>query len=184
MKLFHQQHFDRSSILQKGEYEACIFNNCDFSDQSLKEISFISCEFTDCNLSNAQIHNTSFQDILFTRCKLMGLRFDLCNPFSLELHFKDCTLDFSSFTKCNLKNTKFVKTSLVGIDFTESNLTGIYFDECNLLNTIFYQTLLDRSDFTSAVNFNINPEQNKLKKTKFSTNGLKGLLTGYDIIIK
>lgn len=182
--MVYQQNFNRISDLEKNEYEACIFENCDFSNQLLNGFSFMECEFINCNFSNANIVQTAFQTVEFNQCKLMGLRFDLCNPFSLELEFHDSLLDFSSFSKCNLKNSKFSNTSLVGVDFSESNLTSVVLNNCNLMNAVFQQTNLEKADFTSASNFVIRPEHNKIKKAKFSADGLKGLLIPYDIVVK
>jgi hypothetical protein len=43
---------------------------------------------------------------------------------------------------------------------------------------------MEKTDFTSAVNYSIDPEINKLAKAKFSLNGIKGLLEKYNIDIE
>jgi hypothetical protein len=40
------------------------------------------------------------------------------------------------------------------------------------------------ADFTTAVHYKINPEFNPMKKAKFSTIGIMGLLEQYDIKIE
>ncbi|MGK0413736.1 MAG: hypothetical protein ACJA1B_001944, partial [Polaribacter sp.] len=81
-------------------------------------------------------------------------------------------------------NTKFKNCNLEEIDFTETNLTNGVFDNCNLKGAIFDQTNLEKSDFRTASNFNINPQQNRLKNAKFSRNTIDGLLVNHKIIIE
>jgi len=44
--------------------------------------------------------------------------------------------------------------------------------------------VLEKADFREATNYFIDPEKNRIKKAKFSLNGLPGLLIPYDIIIE
>jgi uncharacterized protein YjbI with pentapeptide repeats len=103
--------FDRNDFSQialtKGEYENCIFKNCNFADNDLSEFKFIDCEFSECNLSLAKLNKTVFQDIKFKDCKMLGLRFDTCNEFGLSFSFERCQLNHSSFykTKTSLTST-------------------------------------------------------------------------------
>jgi hypothetical protein len=43
---------------------------------------------------------------------------------------------------------------------------------------------LEKADFRDAINYRIDPGINKMKKAKFSRDGLPGLLTRFDIIIE
>jgi hypothetical protein len=43
---------------------------------------------------------------------------------------------------------------------------------------------LEKADFRTAFNYSINPETNRIKKAKFSKEGLNGLLDKYDIEIE
>ena len=45
------------------------------------------------------------------------------------------------------------------------------------------QTILEKADFRTAKNYSIDPEQNRLKKAKFSLSGVVGLLRKYDIVV-
>jgi len=53
-----------------------------------------------------------------------------------------------------------------------------------LKNTVFQKTILKHADFSSAENFAIDPEANKVDKAKFSITGLRGLLARHNIIVK
>ncbi len=80
--------------------------------------------------------------------------------------------------------TLFKNSQLQGIDFTETDLTSAVFDNCDLSQAIFDLSILEKADFRTAYNYSINPENNRLKKAKFSVLGLSGLLDNYDIEIE
>jgi uncharacterized protein YjbI with pentapeptide repeats len=69
------------------------------------------------------------------------------------------------------------------VDFSESDLNEGVFNDCDLTHATFERTNLEKADFRTASNFSIDPENNKLKKAKFSTDGLAGLLTKYQLQI-
>lgn len=169
--------------LPKGEYENCFFEGCDFSTGYLDNQHFLECEFIDCNLSNANLKHTIFNEVIFSHCKIMGLKFEDLNDFLIAFRFEHCTLNLSSFHQMQLKNMVFKNCKLLEVDFTESGLTSAVFENCDLDRAIFNRTNLEKSDFTKALNFNIDPEQNRLKKAKFSRDGLQGLLQKHDISI-
>ena len=81
--------------------------------------------------------------------------------------------------KTIFKNSKvhkcfFNKTSLIEADFSN----------CDLLETTFHNCNLSKSNFCNAINYDINPLVNNIKKAKFSLPEAVGLLRGFDIIIK
>ena len=172
-----------SSLFKKGEYENCRFTNCNFAETNLSKITFIDCVFDNCNLSAANVNGTAFQEIQFSNCKLMGLRFEDCNTFLFAVSFTNCLLNLSTFYKLKLKNTVFTNCSLQQVDFTEADLNSAVFNNCDLLHATFDNTILEKADLRTAINFSIDPERNKLKKAKFSTASLAGLLDKYDLQI-
>jgi uncharacterized protein YjbI with pentapeptide repeats len=172
-----------SEINLDCDYEACIFTNCNFSKANLRTISFSECEFIECDFSNAKLDETAFKDIHFKNCKLLGLRFDSCNPFLLAFNFTNCTLNFSSFYQLNIENTRFMNCKMQEVDFAETNLTKVLFDNCDLKKTIFENTNLFKANLSTALNFDINPVRNNIKKAKFSKNNIIGLLSEYDLEI-
>jgi len=89
-----------------------------------------------------------------------------------------------SFYGLKLNKMNFVDCELKEIDFGNADMTGSKFDECDLTKSIFDNTNLTKCDFSTAFNYSINPEKNKITKAKFSINGISGLLDKYDIIIK
>jgi uncharacterized protein YjbI with pentapeptide repeats len=93
-------------------------------------------------------------------------------------------LDYAKFYALKLKKMTFLNCSLVSADFMKSNLTEALFDNCNLRLTVFSETIANKADFSTSYNYTIDPEKNKIKKAKFSLDGLVGLLAKYDIVVK
>ena len=170
--------------IQNREFEGCVFKNCDFSNSDFSNNTFMECQFIDCNLSMMQVGNTSLQDVSFKNCKLLGIQFQSCNDFLFEVNFDECALDYASFANKKMPKTKFVSCSLKEANFINANLTQSLFDHCNLENAIFNDTQLAAVDFTTAFNYKIDPQFNPMKKAKFSTVGILGLLDQYDIKIE
>ena len=170
--------------LDKGEYEACVFIDCDFTGSDLEGIVFSDCEFRGCNLSLVKLSRTVFRDAIFKKCKMLGLHFEECNEYALSFVFIDCNLTHTSFFGTRIKNSRFKDSQLVESDFTASDLTGSLFDNCDLRDAVFEDTNLEKVDFLTSYYYTIDPDKNQLKKTKFSATGLSGLLAKYDIIIE
>jgi uncharacterized protein YjbI with pentapeptide repeats len=101
-----------------------------------------------------------------------------------EFHFKDCLLDYAQFYALKMKKMQFINCSMIAVDFMASDLTEVLFDNCNLRRAVFIDTILNKADFSTSYDYTIDPEKNKLKKAVFSTEGLKGLLEKYDIVVK
>ncbi|WP_228417810.1 pentapeptide repeat-containing protein [Chryseobacterium oranimense] len=93
------------SLLSKGEYENCIFRNCNFEYADLSGFTFTDCEFSGCNLSMAKLIKTAFHEVIFKECKMFGLQFSECNPFGLSFIFDGCLLNNSVFYKTSAKKT-------------------------------------------------------------------------------
>lgn len=185
---FEDQVFDRIdykvSPLPVGEYDHCNFITCDFSGSVLSGIRFIDCSFDGCNFSVSKIVGTSFRDVQFINCKMMGMLFNSGDKFAVAASFEGCTLNHSSFFGLMLKKTVFKNCLLREVDFVDADLSSASFDGSDLQLAAFENTNLEKADLRTAFNYVINPELNKIKKAKFSLNGLPGLLNKYDIIIQ
>lgn len=183
-----QKTFEKVDFVTKRinnrEFEECIFKNCDFSNSDFSNNTFMDCDFIDCNLSMTDLLGSSLKTVSFKNCKLLGIHFNKCIDFLFSVSFQDCVLDYSSFSDKKMLKTKFHSCSMKEVSFTGSNLTNAVFDNCNLDNAIFNNTQLTAADFTSAYNYKIDPEFNPMKKAKFSTQGISGLLDKYDIKIQ
>ena len=174
----------RENRLDGREFDGCVFNQCDFSGTTFSGCTFIDCEFIGCNLSMAQLPNTGLKTAAFVDCKLLGIRFDACDDFLFAVRFADCTLDYSWFSKKKMPKTVFANTSLKGVNFEATDLTASTFDHCNLDEVVFDQTNLTGADLSTAYHIRLDPERNTIKKAKFATDSLPGLLEKYDICIE
>ena len=87
----------------------------------------------------------------------------------------------SVFSGLNLKNTIFENCQIFECDFIETNLSKANFENSDFKNTHFQNSNLSFASFKNASNYSIDPNQNILKKTKFSTPEVIGLLDVFDI---
>lgn len=173
-----------ANALPRGDYDHCIFISCNFSGADLSGIHFSACEFTGCNFSMANLAGTALKDVKFKDCKLLGLHFEYCNDFLFSIDIDTCLLNLSSFYKMKLKKTRFKNSSLQEADFSEADLSAADFHNCDLLKAVFSNTILEKGDFRTAYNYSIDPARNRIKKARFSMEGIAGLLDGYDIVIE
>ncbi len=164
-------------------YTECRFDNCSLANADTGNTDFHNCVFSACNMSMIKIGG-SMHDVEFRNCQMTGADFSQLNKFSSNLSFIDCNLDYAIFTHLKLRGSVFRRCRLFDATFDESDLTAVSFDECNLERTSFYHCNLEKTDFSTACNYTINPNDCKLKKTIFSENGLRGLVSHLNIIIK
>lgn len=185
---FYNQTFDQTTDLPDEwslhEFEKCTFNKLDLSGVSFVKSNFINCWFTDCNLAKANVGFTKFDEVAFTKCNLAQIDFGHCNAFGFSVSFQSCNLDFTVFLNRNLKKTHFDACSLKEAHFLKCDMVGAVFNECDLELAKFGENNLSQADFTSSYNLRLNPEDNKLKKAKFSLHHLPGLLSKYDLVIR
>lgn len=172
------------NMLEKAIYEDCSFIRCNFNASDLSGIMFRNCRFVSCDLSLARFRDTGLQEVHFSGCKLLGTVFGDCSKLLFEAGFENCMMKLSSFRKMKLRNTVLLKCDLREADFTETDLSGSTFAECDLLLAIFHHTNLEGTDLRTAFNFSISPESNRLRKARFSADGLAGLLDSYGIVIE
>lgn len=171
-------------VVLEEEYESYLFQNCSFAGVKLSSTIFFQCEFVQCDFSMASVKKASFREVVFKECKLLGLRFDECDKLLLSFTFQQCILNFSSFFKLIIKKTVFKSCTLHEVDFSEADMTNAAFDECDLARATFDQSNLEGADLRTAYNFSIDPQSNRLKKARFSKEGLIGLLDKHNIIIE
>ncbi len=187
-KLIEEKFFDRINYteqrLQVDEYENCRFINCNFHEVNLLNFTFRECHFENCDFSLSQLKNTALNNCHFKGSKMLGVQFDECNPFLFSVGFENCMLNLAVFYKVKLKKTRFINCSLQETDFTESDLSFAVFEKCDLYRAVFLHSNLESVDFRTAIRYSLDPEMNRIKKAKFSKNGIEGLLDKYGISIE
>lgn len=165
------------------EFNNCIFKKCDFSEAEFAACKFIDCVFDNCNLAMMKVDRSTLNNVTFKDCKILGVNFSPVQDFLFTVRFEGCMLDYSSFMGKKMPKTTFKKSSLKEVTFTQAVLNGSVFDECNLLETVFRQTDLTGVNFSTALNYIIDPELNTMNKAIFSSHGLEGLLFKYNLKI-
>jgi uncharacterized protein YjbI with pentapeptide repeats len=170
--------------LMYHDFERCTFEDCDFTACDFTGLAFIDCVFIGCDFAHAKINYVSFRDVQFTHCDFSNVNFTMVDSLLFKFSFKDCTLDYAKFYTLKFRNTLFDSCSIVAADFMNADITGVVFSNCNLHKSVFMDTIANKTDFSTSYNYTIDPEKNKLKKAVFSQNGLVGLLTKYELIVK
>lgn len=185
--LLNEEHsnqvFDTLAIRYK-EFESCTFKNCDFTACDFTGVVFVECTFYDCNFKDTKINYVSLRDVQFVGCNFTAVNFAMTDQVIYNFNFTDCLLDYAQFYALKLKKMQFINCSMVAVDFMRSDLSEVLFDNCNLRRAVFIDTVLQKADFYTSYDFIIDPEKNKVKKAIFSTEGLKGLVAKYDLVIK
>lgn len=171
-------------LLRDREFIKCTFIACDFSKSDLRDNDFVDCHFKDCNFSLTIIEGAGFRNATFIGSKLLGIDFTRCNRFMFSFAFQDCHIDYCTFFGTKLRKTNFINCTLKETDFSEADLSVAVFEKCDLSETRFLNTILEKTDFRTAQNFSIDPEANKMKKSKFDAANLAGLLFKYQLDIE
>lgn len=188
MKLTEDQQFEQIDFQVQpftiGEYENCSFIKCSFIGIDLGGSIFINCTFTDCDMSVVKVNQVVFRDTHFMGCKLIGILFDSCKDYGLDVSFNNCIIDNASFYGTKIKGMRFTNCSVKSVDFTNADLNTAVFDDCDLLHAKFDNSVLEKVNFTSSYNYAIDIDANRIKKSKHSVQGVMGLLGKYDIIIE
>lgn len=174
--------YDRDGANFK-DFECCVFNNCNFSASTFLAVTFIDCVFNDCIFNEAKINYVAFRTATFNRCEIKEVNFAMCDKLIFEIHFNNCTLDFSKFYTLKIKGTTFTNCSLVAVDFMATDLTSVIFDNCDLYRSEFNKAIANKADFKTSYNYTIDPSKTKLKKAIFALKEVKGLLFKHDVIV-
>lgn len=182
-KTFQQVDYSEKA-LRNREFVRCHFVGCDFSKADLRTNDFEDCTFETCNLTMANLQGVGLRNILFKDCKVMGVDFSALNKFMFSFSFESCQLNYSIFYGTKLKKMQFVNSSLREVDFSEADLSGSTFSECDLLGATFSGTNLEKVDFRTATNVILDPDNNKMKKAKFTIHQLEFLLSKYQLDIE
>ncbi len=115
---------------------------------------------------------------------MLGLQFDTAHEYGLNVSFDGCTLNNSSFYNTKIKSTLFQHSQLREVDFTNCDLSESRFIQCDLHHAIFVASTLEKVDFRTSYHYSIDPQRNKLKKSKHAYPALLGLLDVIDIEVE
>jgi uncharacterized protein YjbI with pentapeptide repeats len=116
-----------------------------------------------------ELINSSLKNCKFKNCRLLGIDWSLLSKgIGLELDCEGSDLSFTSFYKINLSNSRFVKCKFNEADFAENNLKNVKFNNSDFLKCRFIDNNLSGADFTDAINYFFDLNNNKCKGARFS----------------
>lgn len=174
--------------LANGELKGKEFYRCKFTSCNFFKVKFISCEFDNCtfaasDLSLSIVKGSKFLSTYFKDSKSVGIDWrEVRRPSTFK--FVNSKIDNNVFYKMDLRSINLINCSAQNVDFVEADLSKAVFTNTDLSGSRFSFTNLAYADFSEAFNYNINPKDNKLKKTVFSMPEAVSLLNDFDIIIK
>jgi len=169
--------------IKKEDIENCHFFKINFSFFDLSDKSFSNCKFEKCNFSNTNLENSTLDKVDFINSKIMWVKFSELNEYISEMNFLECNLSMCCFYWMKIRNTNFMDSEVIDCNFTRTNLSDSNLSNSNFDKTIFSETNLKNVDFRWSNNFAIDPNINKIEKTKFSPETVGLLLRNLDIII-
>lgn len=124
-----------------------------------------------------------FVDVTFKESKIVGVDWAGLRAPS-RFNFYDCILHNNIFLKLNLNGIEIKNCQVRDADFSESNLTKALLTHCDFHGTRFQMTNLTQADLSDSINYTINPNSARLKKTIFTMPEAISLLKSFDIIIR
>lgn len=181
-EIFTEMDPDSKNAVDREFYQ-CRFENCDLTAVDFSQSRFETCVFSGCNLSLARINDCRFLGVRFEQCKLAGSAFDKCDAFILDIGFEGSIISNCNFSKLNLKKTLFRGCEILESDFVGTQLMESDFSQSTLAGSVFNTCDLTKANFTGARSYSINPQNNKVKKARFSMPEALGLLEHLDIVI-
>ncbi len=164
-------------------FTSCTFQSCNFSETLLRGAQFASCRFVGCNLSLVKLQGCRFQEAEFIDCKIVGAEFAKCEKTFFSASFKNCLIHYCNFSDLSMKNATFTGSRVKECHFTNTVLSGADFSGVDLSGTIFHHSDLCKADFSTATQYVIDPQTNKIKKASFSLPEALGLLQGFGVTI-
>jgi fluoroquinolone resistance protein len=168
----------------RKEFSGCTFKDCDLSEYDLTGTSFSDCAFTSCNLSNIKTDNCRFRTVVFEDCKIVGVTFSRVDLFLLCWTFKQCKIELCNFSGLKMPRSLFIQSFIRETDFINADLKGSSFAGCDLPASRFHDVNLEKSDFTGARNYCIDPRANRLKGSRFSSPEVLSLLAPFGIKVE
>jgi uncharacterized protein YjbI with pentapeptide repeats len=121
---------------------------------------------------------------VFEKCKLLGIRFTVIDAFLINWVFKECVIMICDFGDMDIRGSKFLNCEMKEADFINTNLICADFAGSSLQLCKFYHANLEKVNFVGALNYYINPIDNKLKQAKFSYPEVLSLLDTFGIEVE
>ncbi|CEG57200.1 pentapeptide repeat-containing protein [Legionella fallonii] len=174
--------------LRNKRFENCLFSKSSFVETIFHSCKFVDCEFKECNLSSTQFKYSSFSDTVFEESKLIGINWtqlkwpniNLASPIKI---YKS-NISHSSFFELKLREIVIEECKAHDVDFRGCDLSNGSFMSTDFQSSLFLNSKLYAANFTDAINTVINPQENDIRKGKYSMPDVINLLHYFDIEIE
>ena len=171
--------------LVASEFYDCTFIGCAFAECVFRTCKFINCIFQRCDLSLVQVPGSIFSRTRFEESKLIGIDWTRGDWAATRLGdpigFITCAISHSTFIGLGLPQIQVRDCTALDVDFREADLSQADFAGTDLSGSLFSNTNLTEADLSAARNYHITPDQNVLKRAKFSLPEAMSLLYSLDI---
>jgi len=169
--------------LGEKSFRDCRFVKVRWAEAQLAGCTFEDCAFEDCDLTMAKVAGAAFREVAFVRSKLMGVDWTDVRGLVFAVSFEECNLSHATFSDRKMPRTIFRKcraheASFAGVDLTKSVFAG-----SDLRGARFIDTVLVEADLSEAVHYDISPQQNRLRKTKFSEEAALALVAQLGVVV-
>jgi fluoroquinolone resistance protein len=173
--------------LVSSEFYGCTFVRCSFAECTFRACRFVNCTFQQCDLSLIQVPESAFSGTRFEDSKIVGVDWTQADWTAVGLGdpigFSKCAISHSTFIGLSLKELQIKECIATDVDFREVDLTKSDLSGTDLSESLFSHTNLTEADLSSARNYHIPPEQNILRRAKFSLPEAMALLYSMDIVL-
>lgn len=172
-------------VIERREFDGCVFRDCDFSEAKFERCNFVDCEFNQCNLSVVALAYSKFSEVVFHESKLVGVDWTRVTRSSLAISspvaFYKCILNDSSFFGLPLPELVLEECKAHHVDFREGSFIGANFTYTDFSGSQFSRTDLSGADFSEANDYEIDVYQNNIKGAKFNRYEAVRLLESLEI---
>jgi uncharacterized protein YjbI with pentapeptide repeats len=175
-------------LIEETTFLSCKFDKCDFHESHFKNCVIRDCQFQQCDLNIIQVDGCTFQNVTFKKSKLIGINWSKAawgktsfHQLIKKINFIECIINYNTFMGIHLPKITIEKCIAKEVNFHEADLSSSNLRYTDFEGSIFSHTNLTKADLSKAENYNIDPMQNTLKKTRFSLPEALALLYNLDI---
>ena len=102
----------------------------------------------------------------------------------LSFSFENCQISYCYFKALKIPSTRILNSEIKDCDFIDTDLSAAIFKGSNLVGSTFVNCNLSKTDFREAYGYQFNPNNNRLKKAKFSNPEVLALLNSFGIVVE
>jgi uncharacterized protein YjbI with pentapeptide repeats len=173
--------------VSSSQFFDCEFRSCKLAESSLQNCRFVNCTFRESDLSLTRWPGSVFSGARFEASRLIGIDWTQADwgktGLGLPIGIDNCVINHSTFIGLDLAGIFIKDSTALNVDFREANLAKCNFAGTDLKDSLFHNTNLTEADLSRARNYNIAPDQNIVKKTRFSLPEAMSLLFNLDIVM-